>query len=223
MVAVDHDRGSGAVRGLHVHHALVVAEKMDAVARKSRGQGEVQLARRHHVEAQPFFGDDTQELRRSEGLRRVQHLARTPHGRDVLRRAPAHSLFVVDIQRGSMPAGEIDEVAATHLHVASGVDPVRDREEQPSGSALVRAGAARAARAAAASAAAARLAREVGEGRRLAAAGKSEARDKDPRLVRLARGAHLRGVALGESGQDLELLGAALASILVDGHFSERF
>src|SRR5467141_2205451 len=85
---------------------------------------------------------------------------------------------------------------------------------------LVRSGAAGAARAAAASAAA-RLTREVGGGRRFAAAGDGKARDEDARLCRLARRAHLRGVALGKTRQELELPGAALAPILVDGHFGD--
>src|SRR5438874_4562954 len=85
---------------------------------------------------------------------------------------------------------------------------------------LVRARAARAARAAAA-AAAGRLGREVRDGRRIAA-GEGEARDHHPRLGRFARRTHLRGVALGEPCQELELLGAAVAAILVDRHLSER-
>src|SRR6185312_10613901 len=85
---------------------------------------------------------------------------------------------------------------------------------------LIRAGAAGAARPAAAAATAA-LAREV-EGR-LAATGDGKARDEHPGLGRFAGRALLGGVPLGKPGQDLELLRAALAPILVDGHLSERF
>src|SRR5262245_14372602 len=88
--------------------------------------------------------------------------------------------------------------------------------------ALVRSGAAGPARAAAAAAATAGLAHEV-RGRRLAAARDREARDEHARLRRLARRADLRGVALREAREHLELPGAALAPILVDGHFSEGF
>src|SRR5712692_2271026 len=87
---------------------------------------------------------------------------------------------------------------------------------------LVGSGAERATRAAAA-ATAARLAREIGDRRCLAAAGKGEARDQHPRPCRLACRTHLGRVTLGETCEDLELLGAALAPILVDGHLSERF
>src|SRR5690348_11738379 len=117
---------------------------------------------------------------------------------------------------------ELDEVAAAHLDVARGVDPVRDREEQLSRAALVRRSAR--ARAAAGAAAAARgLARKVRHGRLAAPAAEGEARDEHAGLRRLARRADLRGVALGEPGQHLELLGAALAPILVDGHLNAGF
>src|ERR1700674_1589803 len=36
VVAVDDDRGTGPIRGLHVLVALVVAEKVNAVLRKTR-------------------------------------------------------------------------------------------------------------------------------------------------------------------------------------------
>ena len=51
-----------------------------------------------------------------------------------------HGGLVIDIERRAVGVGQLDEVAAAHLHVAGGVDPVRDREEQPGR--LVRAGAA---------------------------------------------------------------------------------
>src|SRR5947199_6121076 len=87
--------------------------------------------------------------------------------------------------------------------------------------ALVGPGSAGAACAAAAAATAARLGREVG--RQGLAARDSEARDQHARLRRLARRAGLRAVALGEPRQELELLGAALAPILVDGHLNAGF
>src|SRR3984893_466635 len=114
-----------------------------------------------------------------------------------------------------MLPGQLDEVAAAHLHVAGGVDPVRDRVEHASS--LVRAGAAGAARAPAA-ATGAFSAPEVEGLRRLAGACEGEARDEHPCPGRLAGRANLSLVPLREPGQDVELLGAALAAILVDGH-----
>src|ERR1700730_13325772 len=114
-----------------------------------------------------------------------------------------------------MLPGQLDEVAAAHLHVAGGVDPVRDRVEHASS--LVRAGAAGAARAPAA-ATGAFSAPEVEGLRRLAGACEGEARDEHPCPGRFAGRANLSLVPLREPGQDVELPGAALAAILVDGH-----
>src|ERR1700674_1212592 len=213
VIAVDDDRHAGPVRGLHVLAALVVAEKVNPVLRKARPQREMKLAGRDDVEAQPLCGDHAQELRRCECLGRVENLAGGARGRHVLGRALANRRLVIDIERSAVHASKLNQVAAAHLHVAGGVYPVSDREQQLRRS--VRAGAAGAATAAAATTAATlrppeseRLAARVGE-----------ARDEHSRPRRLAGRARLGGVPLREPGQDLELLGAALAPILVDGHF----
>ena len=86
--------------------------------------------------------------------RRAEEAGHDPRYREAfdaaVARALAHGGFVVDIERGAVLACKLDEVATAHLHVAGGVDPVREREEQVR--ALVRAGAAGAARASAAAA-----------------------------------------------------------------------
>lgn len=119
-----------------------------------------------------------------------------------------------------MAMSQIDEVAAAHFHVASGVDPVRDREKQ---AARPLVGGSAGARAAAAAAATARLAGKIRQRGGACAAGEGEARDQDASLRRLARRTRLSRITLGESRQNLELLGAALTPILVDGHVCDRF
>src|ERR1700686_664102 len=148
IVAIDDDRRAGPVRRLHVLAALVVAEKVDGVLRKTRPQSEMKRARRHDFEAQPLLGDHAQELGRRECFGRVENLTGGAHGCDVLGGTLANGRLVVDVKRSAMRAGKCDEVAAAHLHVAGGVYPVRDREQQLRRS--VRAGAAGAATAAAA-------------------------------------------------------------------------
>jgi len=127
---VDDDDRARAISGLQVLDALVVAEEVHAVARKAGLQRKVQLARRNDVEAETFLCDDAQELRRGERLGGVEDLSRAVHRGHVFRGALPYRRFVVDVKRGAMAAGDFNEVAATHLHVAGGVDPVRDREEQ---------------------------------------------------------------------------------------------
>jgi len=130
LVAVDDDRRARTVRSLEVLDALVVAEEMDAVAGKAGLQGEVELARRDHIQAKAFFGDDAKEPRRCKGLRRIEHLARPVHRGRVLGRPLADGCLVVHVERRAMAVSQLDEVAAAHLGVAGSVDPVRDREEQ---------------------------------------------------------------------------------------------
>ena len=151
VLAVDDHRRAGVVCGFEVLSAFVVAEKVDEVLREARLQRDVQLARRHHIQPEPLLGDDAQELRRSEGLGRVKHLAGRAHGGHVFRGALPDRGLVIDVERRAVLPGQIDEIAAAHLHVAGGVHPVRDREQQASW--LVRGGAAGAASASAAAAA----------------------------------------------------------------------
>ena len=130
VVAVDDDGRAGGVGGPEVLDALVVAQEVNALVREPGLQGQAQLTGGDDVEAEPLLGDHAQELRRREGLGRIKHLAARTHGRHVLGRPPAHGRLVVDVQGRAMAAGQLDEVAAPNLHVAGGVDPVRDREQQ---------------------------------------------------------------------------------------------
>ena len=143
MRPVDDDSRTGTVRGIQVLAALVVAEKMNPVARKFRPQREVELACGDHVQPKSFLGDEPQELGRGKSLGGIEDLPCRSHRGDVFGRALTHRRFVVDVQGRSVLVSQLDEVATAHLHVAGGVDPVRDRVQQAS--ALVRAGAAGAA------------------------------------------------------------------------------
>src|SRR6202158_1349156 len=142
-------------------------------------------------------------MRRRESLGRVEDLPARTHRGPVFRGALADRSLVIYTEGTAGVAGKLDEVAAAHLHVARGVDPVRDREQQARAS--VRRGTAGAA-AASAAAAAARAFRSP-EVHRLEglAAGGGEARDEHPRLRRFAGRASLGAVPLGEPGQKLEL------------------
>ena len=130
MVAVDDDRGPGAICGLQVLDALVVAQEVDAVGWKVGLQREMQLARGDDVEAQPLVGDHAEETGRGKGFGRVKDLPRAVHRRHVFGRTLADGCLVVDVERGTVAAGELDEVAAAHVDVAGSIDPVRDREKQ---------------------------------------------------------------------------------------------
>ena len=90
----------------------------------------MQLTGGDDVETEPLIGDHTQKLRRRKGFGRVEHLAGAAHGGDILRRSLADRGLVVHVERRAVAPRELDEVAAAHLHVARGVDPVRDREKQ---------------------------------------------------------------------------------------------
>src|SRR5229473_2440580 len=144
----------------------------------------MELARRHDVEPEAFFRDDAEEPRRREGLSGVEDLAGGAHGGHIFGGALPDRGLVVHVEGRAALARQIDQVASAHLHVAGGVDPVRDREKQTTWS--VGPGAAGAARASAA-AAAAWLAPEIeGGGGRLAAARHREARHEHPGPRRLA-------------------------------------
>src|SRR2546422_11359620 len=118
VVAIDHDDRARAIGGLEVLDALVVAEEVDALARKVGLQREVKLARRDDVETEAFLRDDAKELRGGKRFGRVEDLSRAVHRRHVLRGALAHGRLVVHVKRRAMAASQLDEVTTAHLHVA---------------------------------------------------------------------------------------------------------
>ena len=126
---VDDDRAARFRREGELFGGLVVAEEVDPVGGKPGAKGEVELARRHDVEAETLLRHHPEEGRAGEGLGRVEHLAGAAHRADELGRSLPDCVLVVDVERGAVLGGEVDEVAAADLHVPARVHPIGDREE----------------------------------------------------------------------------------------------
>src|SRR5205807_218487 len=125
--AVDHQRGAGPPGRLDILRALVVAEEMDPLGRVAGAKGDLQLAGGDDVQAEALRGDHAKEAGAAECLRGVEDLAAVSHRLDVLAAADAYGLLVVDVERGAVRGGQVEQVAATNLDVATIVHPVRDR------------------------------------------------------------------------------------------------